>query len=506
MAAAPSRPLARAAGCLAVLVGLFAAGASSAAVDTAGRWGLGLEGGLWKLTGGERDDSTIDQFGGINLNRGLSPQWTLQVALRYGYVRPGVGTPDGGDVGWSGTAGAPLYTPTLQPMLRLQRRFAAGSRLQPFLGAGIGLSSWKVVDKTGQDVGRFPSGDPARGFDSNGDAVELEGTDLTLGLELGVDFALGESWALTLGGRLQTMPDNIKDNVGLSALWGPELVDANTASVAGFLGVTWWFGSRDRDGDGIPDGRDLCPDEPEDFDGFQDEDGCPDPDNDGDGIPDARDACPDEPEDFDGFRDEDGCPDPDNDGDGIVDALDACPDEPEDFDGFQDEDGCPDLDHDGDGVPDDRDLCPDTPAGAVVDADGCVPATPAPPPVAPVVAPSVLPLPGQTVVLESVSFESGSARLAAASLPLIDTLAAALAASNGARIEIRGHTDAIGPAEANLDLSQRRASAVRDALVQRGIPWGRITAVGYGEDFPVADNTTPAGRARNRRVELHRVE
>src|SRR5262249_38301529 len=100
----------------------------------------------------------------------------------------------------------------------------------------------------------------------------------------------------------------------------------------------------DADGDGIPDSRDKCPNEPEDFDQFQDEDGRPDPDDDNDGIPDAKDKCPELPEDRDGFQDEDGCPDPDNDKDGIPDVKDKCPNEPEDFDGFEDEDGCPDPD------------------------------------------------------------------------------------------------------------------------------------------------------------------
>ena len=99
---------------------------------------------------------------------------------------------------------------------------------------------------------------------------------------------------------------------------------------------------RDSDGDGIPDARDKCPHEPEDKDGFQDQDGCPDPDNDGDGIADARDKCPDEAEDKDGFQDDDGCPDPDNDIDGIADAADKCPNQPETVNGFQDDDGCPD--------------------------------------------------------------------------------------------------------------------------------------------------------------------
>jgi len=178
--------------------------------------------------------------------------------------------------------------------------------------------------------------------------------------------------------------------------------------VRAFVGLGWAPDYRDRDHDGVPDVYDRCPDEPEDRDGFQDDDGCPDPDNDGDGIPDALDKCPNEPEDFDGFQDDDGCPDLDNDGDGIPDLNDACPnekedgkgkrptdgcpstsedsdgdgipdvrdkcpDEPEDKDGFQDDDGCPDYDNDGDGIPDAYDACPNEPEDfdGFEDNDGC---------------------------------------------------------------------------------------------------------------------------------------
>lgn len=98
----------------------------------------------------------------------------------------------------------------------------------------------------------------------------------------------------------------------------------------------------DADQDGIPDNQDECKNEPEDMDGFEDEDGCPDYDNDSDGIYDSHDSCPDKPEDFDGFQDEDGCPDPDNDNDGIPDADDDCPLKPESVNGYKDSDGCPD--------------------------------------------------------------------------------------------------------------------------------------------------------------------
>lgn len=102
------------------------------------------------------------------------------------------------------------------------------------------------------------------------------------------------------------------------------------------------FSGGDRDSDSIADARDKCPQQPEDLDGFQDEDGCPDLDNDNDGILDAKDLCPNVPEDRDGFEDRDGCPEADNDKDRIIDSKDRCPNVPENYNGFEDEDGCPD--------------------------------------------------------------------------------------------------------------------------------------------------------------------
>ncbi len=133
----------------------------------------------------------------------------------------------------------------------------------------------------------------------------------------------------------------------------------------------------DRDGDGVEDKVDECPDDPEDKDGFEDGDGCPDPDNDRDGIPDDLDKCPLQPENFDGFEDGDGCPDQrgDKDGDGVFDDLDRCPTDPEDKDGVEDGDGCPDIvaDSDRDGLPDATDRCPTDAEDkdAFEDGDGC---------------------------------------------------------------------------------------------------------------------------------------
>ena len=134
-------------------------------------------------------------------------------------------------------------------------------------------------------------------------------------------------------------------------------------------------GGAGRDDDGLADDVDHCPDDGEDYDDFEDDDGCPDPDNDRDGVVDAVDLCPNIPEDKDGTQDGDGCPEGDRgdrDGDGLLDPVDQCPDEPEDFDRFEDADGCPDPDNDQDGVLDVDDLCPNDPEDrdGFEDADG----------------------------------------------------------------------------------------------------------------------------------------
>jgi OmpA-OmpF porin, OOP family len=144
--------------------------------------------------------------------------------------------------------------------------------------------------------------------------------------------------------------------------------------VRGMLGVLYVAEGKDVDGDGIEGAADQCPTEPEDRDGYEDSDGCPDNDNDLDNIPDKQDKCPGQAEDLDGFEDTDGCPEADNDHDGIPDTGDRCPNEPETKNGFKDDDGCPDeADTDNDGVPDSRDKCLNEPedTDGYQDTDGC---------------------------------------------------------------------------------------------------------------------------------------
>ena len=198
-----------------------------------------------------------------------------------------------------------------------------------------------------------PAARPCRASTRTATARQLTGNDPTGSVAVGLDLFASSSLSFSLGARYHAFPGNKLDDIGYSDDWyyyGPTHVDANKGLMEAFLGARLWFGSPDRDHDGITDRRDGCPEQPEDIDGFQDGDGCPDLDNDGDGILDARDKCPDAAEDKDGFQDDDGCPDPDNDGDGILDAADKCPDTAEDMDNFQDDDGCPDPDNDGDNV------------------------------------------------------------------------------------------------------------------------------------------------------------
>lgn len=250
----------------------------------------------------------------------------------------------------------------------------------------------------------------------------------------------------------------------------------------------------DDDHDAILDAVDACPRDAEDVDGFEDADGCPDADNDADRVLDAADACANEVEDVDGWQDEDGCPDPDNDGDGILDPQDQCPVVAEDRDGIRDEDGCPETDADGDGMLDEVDRCPlDAESrNGVDDEDGCPDHV------------RVDLSQGRIAIMEPVFFAVGSDRILSQSFEMLDEIAGLLQHREElGRIAIEGHTDDRGRDDRNLELSQRRAEAVRRYLVQRGVPEARLEAHGYGETRPLAGNRSARDRARNRRVEFN---
>jgi len=207
-------------------------------------------------------------------------------------------------------------------------------------------------------------------------------------------------------------------------------------------------------------------------------------DSDGDGIPDDIDRCPFDPEDKDGFQDEDGCPDLDNDGDGIVDALDACPNNP----GPLSNRGCPVLDRDGDGVMDDVDKCPDEPGPP---PDGC-----------PKKYKLVVVKKDRIELKQQVKYATGKWKVLPASYALLGEVAQAMKDYASVRVRVEGNTDNVGGEAFNIKLSQKRAEAVRAYLVKLGVAPERMEAVGYGPARPIASNKTEKGRAQNRRTDF----
>ena len=298
-----------------------------------------------------------------------------------------------------------------------------------------------------------------------------------------------------------------------------------------FMGITFHPKAKDSDRDGIINDLDDCPSHPEDIDGFEDKNGCPDPDNDNDGLLDLYDQCPNDPEDFnkfedadgcpdaqrdvdrdgivdnqddcpnqaedrDGFNDADGCPDPDNDQDGVLDTDDRCPNRPEDGDGYQDADGCPDPDNDQDGIADTRDRCPDIPEDLDGDADqdGC-----------PEKSSTMVTDQGERLEIKGkVFFDLNKASIKAESHKLLLEIAQFLnQRPDITLIEVQGHTDSQGSRRYNLDLSARRAAAVRDFLMRQGfVEAQRLKSKGYGPDQPLVSGNTPEAYAQNRRVEF----
>ena len=229
----------------------------------------------------------------------------------------------------------------------------------------------------------------------------------------------------------------------------------------------------DRDGDGVLDVDDRCPDVP----GLAALKGCPD--RDGDGIADIDDKCPD----VAGLAKYQGCPIPDTDGDGINDEQDKCPT----VKGYARYQGCPIPDTDGDGVNDEEDKCPTRPGPA--SNQGC-----------PVIAKEVVDK--VNFAAKNVFFSTGSYKLLPKSFKSLDAVVELMKADNSLMIDIDGHTDSQGSDESNQVLSDNRAGAVKNYLTGKGIDASRLKSTGYGETKPLADNKTAAGRAKNRRTEM----
>ncbi len=247
----------------------------------------------------------------------------------------------------------------------------------------------------------------------------------------------------------------------------------------------------DRDNDGVRDNADQCVDTPEDVDNFDDADGCPDLDNDKDLVDDAADKCPLAAEDVDSFEDSDGCPDLDNDSDGVADRMDKCPNQAEDKDGFADADGCPEPDNDNDGIDDGVDKCP---AAAETingknDQDGCPDEGDA----------AVVMSADRIELFESVSFSG--ATLTRASTNVLGQVAALLRAHKDVkRLRIISHVNERNGKD--NELTQKRADAIRDWLVQWGIAASRLEARGFGSTKMLVLPSSKNANSINDRIEL----
>ncbi len=279
------------------------------------------------------------------------------------------------------------------------------------------------------------------------------------------------------------------------------------------------WNKRDSDNDGITDDVDKCIYEAEDFDGFQDEDGCPDYDNDNDGISDYEDGCQNVAEDFDGFQDDDGCPELDNDGDGILDENDKCINLAEDFDGFQDEDGCPDLDNDNDGIEDDKDKCPDAAENynGFQDDDGCpdkAPKVKRKPKRVKKVKPKTKQkerkkkdanAPRSFLIHSEATFNDKSAQIKSSSYSELNKIVEQLKKYPNTNWRIEAYIDKQNSSiEANR-ITQNQANAILNYFISKGLSASKFQIMGFGDGNPIASNNTVFGRMKNKRIIIRKV-
>jgi OmpA-OmpF porin, OOP family len=460
------------------------------------RFTFGINGGLSDYHGDKNQmwfntDNAFRGIGGLSGQYYLSPMFNVGADMTYGafghWISPGAGS---------------LRTDMVQGNLNLRLKFNNGkwmdeaSKWQPYVFVGTGFAHYvKNPDQlyvSGNDwTGNAGGGvnymiteqlglnyNLNWGYTSRDkrDGISNGKNDQFMLHTVGLAFTLGKSKDTDMDGVgdrrdiCPTTPSGVK----VDLLGCP--VDSDKDGVADYLdkcpavaGTSALAGCPDADGDGITDADDKCPT----VKGIASAMGCPDAD--GDGVLDADDKCPN----VKGLTALAGCPD--KDGDGITDLEDGCPTEK----GTKSNNGCPDSD--GDGIIDSKDACPKV-AGTAA-ANGC-----------PEIKEETKKVFEQA--LKGVQFETGKDVIKKTSFGILDNVAKIMADNPSYNLEINGHTDSQGDDAKNLDLSDRRAKAVKAYLVSKGVAEGKLNPKGFGETVPKATNDTPAGRAENRRVEF----
>ncbi len=469
------------------------------------KWALGLYGGKNEYNGDLGNavfnfNKAFYGFGGISLSRYLNPSFNLGLQGNYGTYGY-----------YKDSETRNLLGKKTEGILFLDYKFNNGyilkeeAKLAPFLSAGAGIAGYE------------------------GDRIIGGGNDFIFPVGAGLKYQISDAFGIQYKFTCNFTNEDKRDYV---------VEDNNDRFAEQTLGIIFSFGKKDSDRDGVADHLDKCPGTPKgvmvnehgcpidaDNDGIPDyldecpgtpagvkvdAKGCP-VDSDGDGVPDYLDKCPNTPR---GEKvDERGCP-ADTDGDGVFDYMDECPGTPEDV--KVDSKGCP-VDSDGDGVADYLDKCPDTPKGVKVDAQGCpldrdgdgipdyldkcpdVPGT-LKNKGCPEVKEETKKIFDQA--LQGIQFETAKAVIKPSSYSILDKVVQVMKDNPEYDLEINGHTDNVGDDAMNMELSQNRADAVKQYLIAKGIDAVRMTAKGFGETQPVEDNSTAAGRAKNRRVEF----
>lgn len=476
-----------------IFLTLLVAGVSAQNPDQ--KWSLGFFGGktvyIGDLGSGINEWDPFYFHGAAQLSRYLCPSFDLALHAEYGAY------------GYYESSASNFLADKTDGALLLRYKLNNGYLLKedaliaPFLTGGFGFASF--------------AGEPGR--------TRVDGWDAIIPLGGGVRINITPGFALQYQALYNFTGGDYRD-----LEIEPE---KNDHFLSHAVGLVFSFGKpRDSDGDGVSDKLDRCPDTPAGV--SVGPDGCPF-DSDGDGVPDYMDKCPRAAglEAFSGCPDTDGdgiedavdkCPEvkglpallgcPDSDGDGIADEDDKCPN----VKGLAELDGCPDTD--GDGITDADDRCP-TDKGPVQlkgcpdsDGDGVADIDDRCPDEAGIAANKGCPEVKEEVIkvftqaLTGILFETGKDIIRPSSYAILNNVVNVMNDNPVYNLEINGHTDNVGDDAMNLDLSQRRAAAVKKYLADKGIDPARMTSQGYGETTPIADNNTAAGRTRNRRVEF----